>query len=156
MTSLTATAVSPVSVVDPRGLRVAATITTIVLAVVLLLSPHAVAAVLLAAQAIVFLIGATKGPAASPYGIFFRRFVRPRLGPPTHTEDQRPPQFAQAVGLVFAVVGLIGLLTGATIVADVAVSFALIAALLNASIGFCLGCEMYVLLTRARARATGA
>ena len=34
----------------------------------------------------------------------------------------------------------------------VAVGFALAAALLNAATGFCLGCEVYLLLTRVRAR----
>ena len=57
---------------------------------------------------------------------------------------------AQAVGLGFAVVGLIGYLSGATLLGVVATAFALAAAFLNAAFGFCLGCEIYLLLRRLR------
>ena len=71
---------------------------------------------------------------------------------PSELEDPRPPRFAQAVGLGFAVVGLVGFLTGLTALGLVATGFALAAALLNAVFGFCLGCEIYLLLQRATAR----
>ena len=61
---------------------------------------------------------------------------------------QRLPQGAQAVGLAFALVGLVGLLSGLTTLGLVATGFALAAALLNAAFGLCLGCEMYLLLLR--------
>ena len=77
--------------------------------------------------------------------MLFRKVVRPRLGAPTKLEDPAPPRFAQTVGLGFAVIGLVGLLTGVTVVAYVAVAFALGAAFLNAAFDFCLGCEMYLL-----------
>ena len=81
--------------------------------------------------------------------------VRPRLAAPAHLEDPQPPRFAQAVGLVFAVVGLVGYLSGATLVGAIATGFALAAALLNAVFGFCLGCEIYLLIRRiAPARTT--
>jgi hypothetical protein len=61
------------------------------------------------------------------------------------------------VGLVFAVVGLVGLVSGVTVVAYVAVAFALGAAFLNAAFDFCLGCEMYLVAHRLRsARSTSA
>jgi hypothetical protein len=135
--------------VDPRGPRFAAAVTTVVLAVVLLLAGSALGTVLLAAQAVVFAVGATRGPQASPYGLAFKRFVRPRLAPPAELEDVRPLRFAQTVGLGFAVVGVLGFVTGATALGVVAVAFALAAAFLNAAFGFCLGCEMYLLLRRA-------
>ena len=56
------------------------------------------------------------------------------------------------MGLGFAVVGLLGFATGLTAIALVATGFALAAALLNAVFGFCLGCEIYLLLQRATAR----
>ena len=59
-----------------------------------------------AAQALVFALGAVD---QSPYGLLFRRFVRPRLGPPAELEDARPPRFAQALGLAFALVGVVGI-----------------------------------------------
>lgn len=134
--------------IDPRGPRVAAGLTSIVLAVVLLTAPGAVATVLLALQTVVFLVGATAGVQRTPYAWLFRHVVRPRLRPPTGSEDPRPPRFAQAVGLVFAVVGLLGLVTGVTALGVVAVGLALVAALLNAVLDYCLGCETYLLLKR--------
>lgn len=131
--------------VDARGPRFGAAMTTAVLALTLLTVPSRVSLVLLAAQTVVFALGALVGVHAQPYGVLFRRVVRPRLGAPTRFEDPAPPRFAQAVGLGFALVGLTGLLTGATVVAYVAVAFALGAAFLNAAFDFCLGCEMYLL-----------
>src|SRR5690606_31891003 len=69
--------------VDPRGLRFAATLTTVVLAVALLTGSSWV----LAAQTLVFAVGALAGPAASPYGRLFAWSVRPRLSAPKHLED---------------------------------------------------------------------
>lgn len=130
--------------VDPRGPRFAAAVTTVVLAVVLLTG----SVWLLALQGAVFAVGAVAGVQASPYGVVFRRLVRPRLAPPAELEDARPPRFAQAVGFVFALVGVVGLVTGATALGLVAVGFALAAAFLNAAFGFCLGCEVYLLARR--------
>ena len=59
-------------------------------------------------------------------------------------------QFAQSVGLIFALVAITGSITGISGLFVVAVSFALAAAFLNAAFNFCLGCEMYLLLLRAR------
>ena len=135
--------------VDPRGMRVAAAITTVVLALVLV-TPPPVSIAVLVAQAAVFGIGALVSLKASPYSIVFARFVRPRIGPPAELEDARPPRFAQTVGLVFAVLALIGFALGAPAVGFTAVAFALVAAVLNASIGVCLGCEMYLAWSRLR------
>jgi hypothetical protein len=138
--------------IDPRGPQVAAALTSVVLVLVLLLAPGPVAVALLAAQAVVFALGATRGVQHTPYSWVFRRFVRPRLAAPTELEDPAPPRFAQAVGLAFTLVGLVGFLAGADVVGLVAVGFALVAALLNAVFRFCLGCEMYLLLKRATHR----
>jgi hypothetical protein len=78
----------------------------------------------------------------------FRTLVRPRLAPPAELEDPAPPRFAQTVGLAFSLVGLAGFLAGATLLGLVATGFALVAALLNAVFGLCLGCEMYLLIRR--------
>ena len=137
--------------IDPRGPRVAATLSSVVLAAVLL-TPAPVATVLLGAQALVFLVGAVRGVQHTPYAWVFRTILRPRMYAPHELEDPRPPRFAQVVGLGFAVGGLAGLLAGATALALVAVGLALVAALLNAAVGFCLGCEIYLLLRRATAR----
>ena len=131
--------------VDPRGPRFGAAVTTVVLAVALVLVGTAAGTVLVAWQALVFGLGAFVGLHAQPYGWLFRRVVRPRLAPPAELEDAAPPRFAQAVGFVFAAVALVALLVGATVVATVALALALAAAFLNAVFGFCLGCEMYLL-----------
>ncbi|MEU4227580.1 DUF4395 domain-containing protein [Nonomuraea sp. NPDC026600] len=129
---------------DPRALRFSAIITTVVLALVLVTGsvwPPA-APVLLAAQALVFALGVAH---RSPYGMFYKAFVK---SAPKETEDARPPRFAQGVGLVFAVAGLVGYLAGITPLALVATAAALLAAFLNAAFGFCLGCETYLLIRR--------
>jgi hypothetical protein len=132
---------------DPRGVRFAATVTTVVLAVVLLTG----SGVLAALQAVVFAIPVVAGMRWSPYGALFRTLLAPRLGPPREREDAAPVRFSQAVGLVFAAVAAIGYLSGAPVLGIVATAFALAAAFLNAAFGFCLGCEMYGLLGRVRA-----
>jgi hypothetical protein len=108
--------------------------------------------VLIALQALVFGIGAVLGLRFAPYGVLFRRVVRPRLGPPTELEPENPPRFAQAVGLVFAVVATVGFAADWTALGLVATALALAAAFLNAAFGFCLGCELYVLILRASGR----
>ncbi|MFF0338192.1 DUF4395 domain-containing protein [Kribbella sp. NPDC004875] len=138
--------------VDPRGLRFAAGLTTLVLALTLVLNnPWP-----LAVQAVVFAVSVAFGVGASPYGLLFKRLVRPRLGPPKELEDAAPPRFAQLVGLVFAVIGLAGYLTGFTVLGVVATGFALVAAFVNAAVGLCLGCEAYLLIHRIRTPATTA
>ncbi|MGZ5422789.1 MAG: DUF4395 domain-containing protein [Aeromicrobium sp.] len=133
--------------VDPRGLRFGAAITSVVLAIALV-APVRVALILLSLQAIVFALGAFGSLQRAPYGLLFARVVRPRIGAPAELEDARPPRFAQLVGFLFLVVALAGLLSGATVVGYVATAFALVAALLNASVGFCLGCEMFLAFLR--------
>ena len=135
--------------VDPRGLRVAATITSVVLAAALV-TPRPVAVTLLAIQAVIFAVSAFGGLQYSPYSLFFRRVVRPRLAPPAELEDSRPPTFAQLVGFAFLVVALAAYALGAPTVGLVATAFALVAAVLNASIGLCLGCELYLAGRRLR------
>jgi Domain of unknown function (DUF4395) len=137
--------------IDPRGLQFAAALTSIVLVLVLLLAPSPVGITLLVAQAAVFAVGAGRGVQHTPYSWLFRTLVRPRLGAPGELEDPAPPRFAQAVGLGFAVVGVLGFVAGVDVVGLVAVGLGLVAALLNAVFRFCLGCEVYLLIRRATA-----
>ena len=130
--------------IDPRGPRFSAWITTVVLAIVLITNWWP----LLAAQAIVFAIGAFLGLSHAPYGLIYRRFVAPRLAATTEREDAAPPQFAQGVGFVFAAIGVIGYLISLPVLGIIATAAALVAALLNAAFNFCLGCELYLLLRR--------
>jgi hypothetical protein len=123
--------------IDARAPRFAAWVTTAVLAAVLL--THS--ATLLALQAVVFALGAV---GRSPYAALWKRIPK---SPPTELEDAKPPQFAQAVGLGFAVLGVLGFLIW-TPLGVIATAAALAAAFLNAAFGFCLGCEIYLLAKR--------
>ncbi len=127
--------------IDARGPRFAATITATVLAIALVSQNVWV----LVAQGLVFLLGAVRGPQFTPYGLIFKKFVKPRLKKEAPTEDVRPPKFAQAVGFFFALVGVVGSFAGSEVIFTVAVGFALAAAFLNSAFNYCLGCEMYLL-----------
>ena len=130
--------------IDARGPRFGAVITTVVLALALVTSSMW----LLLAQALVFAVGAVAGLRYAPYGLIYRFLVRPRLGPPSRTEPETPPRFAQGVGLVFAAIGVIGYAAGLTGVGIAFTAMALAAAFLNAAFDFCLGCHMYLFIRR--------
>ena len=136
------------TLIDVRGPRFSATLTVIVLAIALATQNVWV----LALQALVFAIGAIRGPQFTPYAFIFKSIVKPRLRGEAVTEDSRPPQFAQSVGFVFALVGLLGAAIGSVPVFSIAVGFALAAAFLNSVFNYCLGCEMYLLVLRIRTR----
>ena len=134
------------TLIDARGPRFGAAITTVVLAAALATNN----VWFIVVQALVFAIGAFKGPQFTPYAFIYKTFVKPRLKGEVPAEDVRPPQFAQSVGLLFALVAVGGVLAGVNAIFSVAVAFALGAAFLNAAFNFCLGCEIYLLLLRAR------
>jgi hypothetical protein len=135
--------------IDPRGPQFTAAVSAVVLAVVLVTAPSAFATTVLAVQAGLFALGAVLGVQRTPHAWLFRTLVRPHLAPTEDWEDPAPPRFAQAVGLAFAVVGLIGFAAGLPALGLVATGFALAAAVLNAVFRFCLGCELYLILRRA-------
>jgi hypothetical protein len=132
--------------IDARGPRFSAALTTVVLAIALVTGSIWVAAF----QAVVFAIGAFKGPQFTPYALIYRTFIKPRLKSPLRTEDVRPPKFAQSIGLAFALVAVIGAVAGSSVVFSIAIAAALAAAFLNAAFDFCLGCQVYLLLARLR------
>ncbi|MFJ8204020.1 DUF4395 domain-containing protein [Micromonospora chalcea] len=132
---------------DPRGPRFAAVLTTVVLAVVLVTG----SGLLLLAQAVVFALTALN-PRLGPYGLLFRVLVAPRLDPPAELEPVAPVRFAQLVGLVFSVVGAAGWLAGLPALGLAATGAALAAAFLNAVFGLCLGCEAYLTIRRLAGR----
>jgi hypothetical protein len=136
--------------VDVRGPRFVAWVTTAVLIATLLISVISApaAAVLLGVQAVVFAVGAWRGPRQHPYGRIFATFIAPRLGPVTEREPVPPLKFAQLVGFVFAIVGSAGFAAGVPVLGTIATAFALFAAFLNAAFGICLGCQIYPLVGR--------
>lgn len=150
--------------IDPRGPRFGATLTLITLTaeiILLLVGPQlstanslvanlaTPASILLLLIVIVFAIGAFAGIAKHPYGSIFKKFIRPNLSAPSELENPKPPTFAQLIGFIITLVGLVLALLGLTTGALVAVAFAFVAAFLNSVFGYCLGCQIYVLLVRA-------
>jgi hypothetical protein len=151
--------------IDPRGPRFGATITLITLTVeliFLLSNPEALsssntlaqnfatpAGILLTYITVIFAIGAFAGIGKHPYGAIFKALVRPRLSAPTELEDPKPPTFAQLIGFIITLAGLVFAVLGITTGAIIAVAFAFVAAFLNSVFGYCLGCQIYVLLVRA-------
>ena len=139
--------------IDPRGPRFGAGITAVLLLVVIGLSLGGLivpALIVFAAQTVLFAWGAFAGIQRHPYGLLFKRLVRPRLKAPAELEDPVPPTFAQGVGFVITVIGVILTLVGLTPALPIAAALAFIAAFLNSVFGYCLGCQIYLLLVRAR------
>lgn len=124
--------------VDPRGPRFGAAITAVLLLVDLFLAlvgATPAATVLLAAICAVFAWGAFAGIGRHPYGVVFRRLVRPRLAPPAELEDATPPTFAQGVGFVITLVGVVLGAMGLPAGVAVCAAIAFVAAFLNAAFG---------------------
>jgi len=150
--------------IDPRGPRFAAGITSALLLLGAYLAvtdslaePHpsfgdrvsSAGFIVLLIVALLF-AWSLLAPRSQPWSALYRALVQPRLSPPAELEDPRPPRFAQGVGLAVVGIGLILHLIGVPWAFVVAGGAAFIAAFLNAVFGFCLGCEIYLLLQRAR------
>ena len=138
--------------IHPRGPRFGAGITAVLLLVTigLWLGGLTVAAfVVFAYITVVFAIGTFAGVQRHPYGLFFKKVIRPRLAPPAELEDPTPPTFAQGVGLVITLIGLLlSLIPGVGLALPIAAAAAFIAAFLNSVFAYCLGCQIYLLLVR--------
>jgi hypothetical protein len=52
--------------------------------------------------------------------------------------------------MVFAALGVIGYLSGVTVLGIAFTALALVAAFLNAAFDYCLGCQMYLFIQRIR------
>ncbi|MFR9730408.1 DUF4395 domain-containing protein [Saccharopolyspora sp. MS10] len=131
---------------DPRGVRFTAAVTTVILAVGLVTGSWRV----LGAQTVLFALCAFVGMGLNPWGAVYRSTVAPRL--PEVSESEReapaPARFAQGVGFAFALVATVGYALEWTAVGVVANALALVAALLNAAFGYCMGCQLYLVLRR--------
>lgn len=149
--------------IDPRGPRFGAGITSVLLLVTIALGLTEVGTIgsladrastpaflLLAVLTALFAWGALQGPSKHPYGLLFRALVRPRLGPPAFTESEKPPTFAQLIGFLVAGTGIVLQLVGVPYGLVIASGAAFIASFLNAVFAYCLGCEIYALLVRAK------
>ena len=131
---------------DPRGVRFTAAITSVILAVGLVTGSWRV----LGAQTVLFALCAFVGMGLNPWGALYRSAVAPRLPavPESEREAPAPVRFAQGVGFAFAIVATAGYALEWTALGVTANALALVAALLNAVFGYCLGCQMYLVLRR--------
>ena len=138
--------------IDPRGPRFGAAITSTLLAISLFLlldsSTFSLGAGVFTIVTLSFAIGAAFGLSTHPYGLIFKKFVRPGLAAPKELEDATPPRFAQAVGLFVALIGWVLQLAGVDYGFAFATGAAFIAAFLNAAFNYCLGCQIFLGLKR--------
>ena len=134
--------------IDVRGPRFGAAITSTVLATALLVQ-GTVGTALVVWQWTMFAIAAVFGLRHSVYGNLFR-FLKRRfdLGPPPATEPEAGPRFAQACGLAVLTVALVATALGASTVAWVAVGVVLALSLLLATTDICIGCLLYGVIVR--------
>lgn len=134
--------------IDPRGPRTNQAVLAVALLAGFLVDWRPVVPIF----AVVLLLGAAFGPRYGPVLRFYADVVKPRLGPPAELEDPRPPRFAAAVGVAFLVAASLSFLAGAP---GLAWSLALVVAALAglaAVTGICVGCEVYLWISRLRGR----
>jgi len=138
--------------IDPRGPRFGAVITSTLLAISVFLlldsSSFSIGAGVFTFVTLTFAFGAAFGVSAHPYGLIFKKFVRPSLPAPKELEDATPPRFAQAVGLFVALIGWVLQLSGVEFGFAFAAGAAFVAAFLNAAFNYCLGCQIFLGLKR--------
>ena len=141
--------------IDVRGPRFGATVTTVVLATALVIQgPIGIG--LVAWQWVMFAISTFAGLAWSPYGQVFRWAKRRfDLGPPPEVELEGPPRFAQACGFGVASVALALFASGLVVAGWIAVGVVLALSMLLAATGICVGCELYLVGKRLRSRGAG-
>jgi hypothetical protein len=133
-----------VPLIDARGPRYTAALTTLVLSASIITESN----LIIGFQFAVFLSAVIFGLRRSIYGFLYRNLIQPRLKGPVPSEYESAPRFAQLIGALFALTALIGGLTGNTAVFLIATGFALAAAFLNAAFGFCLGCQLHLIIIR--------
>ena len=144
------TSATSTGLIDPRGPRFGAVITSVLLVVVLVLGPTSVPGlIVLLVQTVAFAAGSLLGLHTQPWGVIYRKFVRPRLAAPTELEPAEPPRFAQTVGLVFSGTALILSATGFGLAAQIVTGVLIAAAFAECAFGFCLGCVVFGYLQRA-------
>jgi hypothetical protein len=96
-----------------------------------------------------FIARVLAGPRISPLGQLAVRVVAPRLRAHEKLVAGPPKRFAQGIGVAFTVTASALWLAGAPGAARIVVALLVVAATLEAALGFCLGCKVFSLLMRA-------
>ena len=131
----------PAPMIDPRGHRFGAGVSSILLIVAVLANaPWLVVVALLSIG-----VSAAFGLRYSIYGATWRRIVRfARLGA-TEPEHEYPPRFAQVLGSTALTLSLLAFATGLPLLGWLlALAVAALQGVLAAT-GYCLGCRLYFL-----------
>jgi hypothetical protein len=81
--------------------------------------------------------------------LLYFEVIQPRIGEGP-IEDSRPPRFANIVGAIFLASATIAYLMGAAVVGQALGLIVAALALLAATTGLCVGCEMYRIVARLR------
>jgi hypothetical protein len=95
------------------------------------------------------LVGLTLGRRFCIPCLAYYELIQPRFGE-GELEDSRPPRLANAIGTVFLVAAALAWWLGAPTVGTALGSIVAALALLAASTGLCMGCELYRLTARLR------
>lgn len=132
--------------IDPRGPRTNQGVLALALLAGFLLEVRAVVPVF----AVVLLLGAAFGPRYGPVLRLYAELIRPRLGPPSHMEDPRPPRFAATLGVLFLGAATVAFVGGSPGVGWVLALVVAALAGLAATTGICVGCEIWLAFARRR------
>ncbi|HLI15760.1 MAG TPA: DUF4395 domain-containing protein [Acidimicrobiales bacterium] len=88
------------------------------------------------------------GPRLSPLALLATRVVAPRLGRHAKLHPGPPKRFAQAIGCTFSSSALALWLAGEPVAARALLGALAVPALLEAAIGYCVGCQLFGLAMR--------
>lgn len=138
--------------IDPRQPRLGQGITGAALLAAFLLDQQLVLPVL----AVILAAASLGGPGLNPYALLFRA-VRSAgwLGPPRKLEEAAPPRFSNTLGFGFLTVASLAYYVPDDPMRTLAWGLGLLVsalALLAATTGLCVGCELYVFVRRIATR----
>jgi hypothetical protein len=138
--------------IDRNAHRFGAALSVVGLALAYLLDWRPIAPVMTG----VFAVGVLFGLRFSPLGATYRGLKKVlNLKTPVEPEEEAPPRFAQAMGLLFMALATVGFYPAGW--GDAAWIFVIIVAALQALLGItgiCVGCEMYLIGKRLSAKAS--
>lgn len=96
-----------------------------------------------------FIARVASGPRLSPLGLLATKIITPRLGSINHRIVPGPPKrFAQAIGALFSITASVLFILDFTVASRIVTAALAGPAILEAALGFCVGCKMFAGLIR--------
>lgn len=96
-----------------------------------------------------FIARVASGPRFSPLGLLATKIITPRLGSINHRIVPGPPKrFAQAIGALFSITASVLFILDFTVASRIVTAALAGPAILEAALGFCVGCKMFAGLIR--------